>query len=133
MIDLKGHALIAPTHESGSLGPWGHNADFESGLRKLWACQADGVSTDPIVLGITDAAFNIAPDFNAKAQIPQNAVAAGIALGLAVSVVLTSRAYPAPAALVHHCTPTVPENPKMSEPRVGCAPQVEHACCPLNG
>jgi len=39
----------------------------------------------PQALGITDAAFNIAPDHNAKAQILQNAVAIGIALGLAVS------------------------------------------------
>ena len=39
----------------------------------------------PQALGITDAAFNIAPDHNTRAQILQNAVAIGIALGLAGS------------------------------------------------
>jgi len=70
-----------------------------------------------------------------------NAVAAGIALGLAVPVVLTSRADPAPArlaslalaALMHHRTPKVSMKPTVSESSVGCAPQVEHACCPPNG
>lgn len=70
-----------------------------------------------------------------------NAVAAGVALGLALPVVLTSRADPAPArlaslalaALVHHRTSMTQAQPKASEASVACAPQSEHACCPLNG
>ncbi len=70
-----------------------------------------------------------------------NGVAAGIALGLAVPVVLTSRADPAPArlaslalaALVHHRTPKDSTKPTASAASVDCAPQVEHACCPPNG
>jgi len=67
-----------------------------------------------------------------------NAVAAGVALGLAVPVVLTSRADPAPArlaslalaALMHHRTQKVSMKHAASEPSVDCAPQPEHACCP---
>lgn len=69
-----------------------------------------------------------------------NAVAAGVALGLAVPVVLNARADPAPArlaslalaALIHHRKPKVSMKPAVSEPSVDCAPQVEHACCPPN-
>lgn len=68
-----------------------------------------------------------------------NAVIAGIALGLAAPVVLTSRADPAPArlaslalaALMHHRAARAPAKPKASEPSPHCAPQPEHACCPL--
>jgi len=67
------------------------------------------------------------------------AVAAGIALGLAVPVVLTSRADPAPArlaslalaALVHNRTPKAPSKPRVFEPSLHSAPQPEHACRPL--
>lgn len=67
------------------------------------------------------------------------AVAAGIAVGLAVPVVLTSRADPAPArlaslalgALVYHRTPKAPTKPRVSEPSLHCTPQPEHACRPL--
>jgi len=66
------------------------------------------------------------------------AIAAGIALGLAVPVVLTSRADPAPArlaslavaALIHHRTQRAVVKPQTAEPRLGCSPQPEHACCP---
>ncbi len=69
-----------------------------------------------------------------------NAVAAGIAVGLAVPVVLNSRADPAPArlaslalaALMHHRTPKSPAKPEVSETSLISAPQPEHACCPLN-
>jgi phosphotransacetylase len=67
------------------------------------------------------------------------AVAAGIALGMAAPVVLTSRADPEPArlaslalaALMHHRMAKVPPPPKPSEPSLHCAPQPEHACCPM--
>ncbi len=67
------------------------------------------------------------------------AVLAGIALGMAAPVVLTSRADPAPArlaslalaALMHHRMGRTPTMPKPSEPSPHCAPQPEHACCPM--
>jgi hypothetical protein len=67
--------------------------------------------------------------------------AAGIALGLAVPVVLTSRADPAPArlaslavaALMHHRMPRRPTKPQLAESSFHCAPQPEHACCPIPG
>ncbi len=67
------------------------------------------------------------------------AVIAGIALGMAAPVILTSRADPAPArlaslalaALIHHRMATVPIASKPSEPSPHCAPQPEHACCPM--
>ncbi len=70
-----------------------------------------------------------------------NAVIAGIALGMAAPVVLTSRADPAPArlaslalaALMHHHAGTPPAKPKAAEPSPHCAPQPEHACCPMPG
>ncbi len=66
------------------------------------------------------------------------AVVAGIAVGLAAPVVLTSRADPAPArlaslalaALMHHRGQKAPTMPKMPESSLQCAPQTEHACCP---
>lgn len=66
------------------------------------------------------------------------AVAAGIAIGWAAPVVLTSRADPAPArlaslalaALMHHRGQKAPTMPKMPESSLQCAPQTEHACCP---
>ena len=69
------------------------------------------------------------------------AVAAGIVMGLAVPVALTSRADPAPArlaslavaALIHHRTPRVPPQAAAAESSFLCAPQAEHACCPLPG
>ncbi|WP_299364920.1 bifunctional enoyl-CoA hydratase/phosphate acetyltransferase [uncultured Paracoccus sp.] len=65
-------------------------------------------------------------------------VAAGVAVGLSVPVVLTSRADPASArmaslaiaALMHHHSKsaTAPQNPP--EGSVAAAPQPEHSCCP---
>lgn len=68
-----------------------------------------------------------------------NALIAGIALGMAAPVVLTSRADPAPArlaslalaALMHHRAAKAPAKPKAVEPNPHCAPQPEHACCPM--
>ena len=68
------------------------------------------------------------------------AVIAGIALGLAAPVILTSRSDPAPArlaslalaALMHHRLAAVPAPmPRPSEQSPHCAPQPEHACCPM--
>ena len=69
------------------------------------------------------------------------AVAAGIAVGLAVPVVLTSRADPGPARLaslalaahVHHRTAKVVSKAAVQESSLHSAPQPEHACCPLPG
>lgn len=66
------------------------------------------------------------------------AVAAGVALGLAVPVVLTSRADPLPArlaslalaSLMHHRSPTMLPRPAGPEPSLACAPQPEHVCGP---
>lgn len=67
------------------------------------------------------------------------ATAAGIVVGLRVPVVLTSRADPptgrlaslALAVLAHHRMPKTPAQPEGSEGSLHCAPQPEHACCPL--
>jgi phosphotransacetylase len=69
------------------------------------------------------------------------AVIAGVALGMAVPVVLTSRADPAPArlaslalaALIHRRMRIVPTKPRARDSSVRCAPQPEHACCPMPG
>jgi energy-converting hydrogenase Eha subunit B len=66
-------------------------------------------------------------------------VAAGIAIGLAAPVVLTSRADPAPArlaalaiaALMYHSRPQVEPRPGPAESSIATAPQLEDACCPL--
>lgn len=67
------------------------------------------------------------------------AVAAGVTTGLAVPVVLTSRADPAPAriaslalaALMHHRLAAATFTAHASESPLLCAPQPEHACCPV--
>jgi len=71
-----------------------------------------------------------------------DAVAAGIVLGLAAPVVLSSRSDPAPArlaalalaALMHHRRAKI-GGPKVAaaEPELQCAPQPESACHPLPG
>lgn len=67
------------------------------------------------------------------------AVIAGIALGMAAPVILTSRADPAPArlasfalaSLMHHRMPKAQAMPKAPEASPHWAPQPEHACCPM--
>ncbi len=67
------------------------------------------------------------------------AVAAGVTTGLAVPVVLASRADPVPAriaslalaALMHHRLPKVTFAEQVSEPALLRTPQPEHACCPV--
>jgi phosphotransacetylase len=94
-----------------------------------------------------DADLLLVPDLVSGNLLAKNleyfadGVAAGIALGLAVPVVLTSRADPAPArlaslalaALVHHRTPKRRTPVEAAERSLGCAPQSEHSCCPLPG
>lgn len=75
-------------------------------------------------------------------ELLAGAVAAGLVMGLAAPVVLSSRADPpasrlaglALACLVHHrSSPAAPAKPAAAEASLGCAPQPEHACCPLAG
>jgi phosphotransacetylase len=94
-----------------------------------------------------DADILLVPDLVSGNILAKNleylagAVAAGIAVGLAVPVVLTSRADPAPArlaslavaALVHHRMPQVQAKAAAPDSSLHCAPQPEHACCPLPG
>ncbi len=70
------------------------------------------------------------------------AVVAGIVVGLAVPVVLSSRADPPPArlaalalaSLMHHRNAAVmPARADAPESSLSCAPQPEHACCPVSG
>lgn len=68
------------------------------------------------------------------------AVAAGIVVGLAAPVVLSSRADPpaarlaglALASLMHHRSAKLPAKAAAPEASLSCAPQAEHACCPLS-
>jgi phosphate acetyltransferase len=94
-----------------------------------------------------DADILLVPDLVSGNILAKNleylaeAAAAGIAVGLAVPVVLTSRADPAPArlaslalaSLVHHLMPKAPMKPRVSESSLHCAPQPDHACRPLPG
>lgn len=67
------------------------------------------------------------------------AVAAGVVVGLAAPVVLTSRADTLPArlaslalaALMFHGRPKLPAKPLPPVAHPHCAPQPDHACCPL--
>jgi len=92
-----------------------------------------------------DADILLMPDLVSGNVLAKNlefladAVAAGIALGLTAPVILTSRADPAPArlasialaALVHHRAAKSPPRPEAAEQSLACAPQPDHACCPL--
>lgn len=92
-----------------------------------------------------DADILLAPDLVSGNILAKNleyladGVAAGIALGMAVPVVLTSRADPAPArlaslamaALLHHRTEKAPAKPEPREATPHLAPQPEQCCCPL--
>ena len=69
------------------------------------------------------------------------AVAAGAVVGLAAPVILTSRADPPAArlaslalsALMFHGRPKLRAMPSPPEAHPHCAPQPDHACCPLPG
>jgi phosphotransacetylase len=90
-----------------------------------------------------DADILLVPDLVSGNILAKNleylagAVAAGIAIGLAVPMVLSSRADPAPArlaglavaALMHHRRPASPAKAISRETSLSCAPQPESACC----
>ena len=94
-----------------------------------------------------DADILLVPDLVSGNILAKNleylagAIAAGVAVGLAVPVVLTSRADPAMArlaslalaALMHHNMKKAPIRPLPSESSFHCAPQPEHACFPIPG
>lgn len=107
------------------------------------AAEEKGIAS--VVAG--DADILLVPDLVSGNILAKNleylagAIAAGIALGLAVPVVLTSRADPAPArlaslalaALIHHRVPRAPIKRTAPESSLHAAPQPDHACCPLPG
>ena len=93
-----------------------------------------------------DADILLVPDLVSGNILAKNleylagAITAGIAVGLSVPVVLTSRADPtfarlaslALAALVHHRTPRLLVKPKLVEQSLACIAMSEQACCPPN-
>lgn len=93
-----------------------------------------------------DADILLVPDLESGNILAKNlaylagAVAAGVVVGLAAPVVLSSRADPptarlaalALASLMHHQSPKVtPAKAAAPESSFHCAPQPEHACCPI--
>jgi Phosphate acetyl/butaryl transferase len=94
-----------------------------------------------------DADILLVPDLVSGNILAKNleylgsAVAAGIALGMAVPVVLTSRADPAPsrlaslalAALMHHRMLRMPTKPPILKSSFHCIPQPDHVCRPMPG
>jgi phosphotransacetylase len=94
-----------------------------------------------------DADIVLVPDLVSGNILAKNleylagAVAAGVVVGLAVPVVLNSRADPpagrlaglALASLMHHRSTKAPAKSAAPESSLPCAPQPEHACCPLPG
>jgi phosphotransacetylase len=102
----------------------------EKGIVSEVAGDADILLVPDIVSGNI-----LAKDLEYLAQ----AVAAGVVLGLTAPVVLTSRSDPPAArlaslalgALMFHGLPKLPPKPPPEEGRPHCAPQPDHACCPL--
>jgi phosphotransacetylase len=94
-----------------------------------------------------DADIVLVPDLVSGNILAKNleylagAVAAGVVVGLAAPVVLSSRADPpaarlaglALASLMHHRSAKHPAKVAAPETSLSCAPQAEHACCPLPG
>jgi phosphotransacetylase len=94
-----------------------------------------------------DADIVLVPDLVSGNILAKNleyladAVAAGVVVGLAAPVVLSSRADPpaarlaglALASLMHHGSAKLPAKAATPEASLSCAPQPEHACCPLPG
>ena len=94
-----------------------------------------------------DADIVLVPDLVSGNILAKNleylagAVAGGVVAGLAAPVVLSSRADPptarlaalALASLMYHRSAKVPAKVAAPESSLPCAPQAEHACCPLPG
>lgn len=93
-----------------------------------------------------DADIVVVPDLVSGNILAKNleyladAVAAGVVMGLAAPVILSSRADPLAArlaglalgSLIHHWRPeSIAERSAAPESRFASAPQPEHACCPL--
>lgn len=125
-----------------------HGAVVDGPLALDNAVSAEAAREKGIVSEVAgDADILLVPDLVSgnmiakELQFLAGAVAAGVVVGLAAPVVLTSRADPRPArlaslalaALMHHRTPKLP--PKVPEPQPGlqCSPQPEQACAPLPG
>jgi len=94
-----------------------------------------------------DADIVLVPDLVSGNILAKNleyladAVVAGVVVGLAAPVVLSSRADPpaarlaglALASLMHHRSAKMPAKAAAPEASLPCAPQAEHACCPISG
>ena len=94
-----------------------------------------------------DADIVLVPDLVSGNILAKNleylagAVAAGVVVGLATPVVLSSRAdLPAArlaglalASLMYHRSTKMPAKAAAPEASLPCAPQAEHACCPISG
>jgi phosphotransacetylase len=107
------------------------------------AAKAKGIVSD--VAG--DADILLVPDLVSGNILAKDleylagAVAAGVVMGLAAPVVLTSRADPpasrltslALGVLMFHGRPKLPSKPSPPVPHPHLAPQPDHACCPLPG
>ncbi len=105
------------------------------------AAREKGIVSD--VAGLADIV--LVPDLVSGNILAKNleylagAVAAGIVVGLAAPVALSSRADPpearlaglALANLMHHRGAKVTAKAVGPEPSLHCAPQPEHACCPV--
>lgn len=127
---IAGALVDGPLAFDNAISP---EAAAEKGIVSEVAGEADIVLVPDLVSG-NILAKNL--------ELLAGAVAAGLVVGLAAPVVLSSRADPpasrlaglALASLKHHraariAAPTA----AAAEPSLACAPQPEHACCPLAG
>ena len=125
-----------------------HGAVVDGPLALDNAVSADAAREKGIVSEVAgDADVLLVPDLVSgnmvakELQFLAGAVAAGVVVGLAAPIVLTSRADPRPArlaslalaALMHHRTPRLPPKTPVPQPSLQCSPQPEHACRPLPG
>ncbi|MBL8529078.1 MAG: hypothetical protein JNL68_15430, partial [Burkholderiales bacterium] len=110
------------------------------------AISADAAREKGIVSEVAgDADILLVPDLVSGNMLAKEleylagAVAAGVVVGLAAPVVLTSRADPrearlaslALAALMHHRSPKTPAPRAPRDASPHCAPQPESVCCPM--
>lgn len=140
-LDAACLALMARRGQLGGAAVDGPLA-FDNAISAT-AAQEKGIISE--VAG--DADIVLVPDLVSGNILAKNleylagAVAAGVVVGLAVPVALSSRADPpaarlaglALASLVHHRTPQVAPKIATAESSLSCAPQPEHACCPISG
>lgn len=125
-----------------------HGAVVDGPLAFDNAISADAAKEKGIISEVAgDTDIVLVPDLVSGNILAKNleylaaAVAAGVVVGLQAPVVLTSRADPpavrlaslALAALMHHFRPKTPIRRAPIESGFHCAPQPEHACCPITG